>query len=107
MFHQFPLFLPQDKQLSGQPPIAELEAIKSSDIFALFWGQAFCRRGRSHKYLQTSISESSVSDLPDRLKPQKATYGVVEAGCPALGAAEAVPGEGGIHSCSHPHFSTW
>lgn len=91
MFHQFPLFLPQDRQLSGQLLTAELEAIKSRDIFALFRGQAFCQPGRSHNYLQASISESSVSDLPDRLKPQNATD---EAGCPAPGSAEAINRKG-------------
>lgn len=104
VFHQFPLFLPQDRQLSGQLLTAELEAIKSRDIFALFRGQAFCQPGRSHNYLQASISESSVSDLPDRLKPQNETD---EAGCPAPGSAEAINRKGWIHSCSHPHFSPW
>lgn len=104
VFHQFPLFLPQDRQLSGRLLTAELEAIKSRDIFALFRGQAFCQPGRSHNYLQASISESSVSDLPDRLKPQSAAD---EAGCPAPGSAEAINRKGWIHSCSHPHFSPW
>lgn len=91
MFHQFPLFLPQDGQLSGQLLTAELEAIKSRDIFALFRGQGFCQPGRSHNYLQASVSESSVSDLPDRLKPQNATD---EAGCPAPGSAETINRKG-------------
>lgn len=106
-FTSFLYFSLRTSSCQVSPPITELEAIKSRDIFALFWEQAFCRLGRSHKYLQASISESSVSDLPDRLKPQNATYGALDAGCPVPGSTEAINKKGWIHSHSHPQFSTW
>lgn len=69
------LYFPQDKQLSESTPIAELEAIKSRDIFALFWGQAFCRLGNHiNTFRPAYLSHQWVTSLTE-LKPQNATYG--------------------------------
>lgn len=50
------------------------------------------------------MSESSVSDLLDRLKPQNGTYGASEAGCPALGSAEAINRKGRFIHVRTPIF---
>lgn len=70
-------------------------------------GRLSADSGRSHKYLQASISWVIISEWPPwQAEPQNATYE------PQKQAAqcqfpEATNRKGWIYSHSHPHFSTW
>ncbi|XP_051779285.1 uncharacterized protein LOC114645332 [Erpetoichthys calabaricus] len=72
-----PLFTEQllssskDEQLSGQPPSQSLKPLKARTTSPE--GQLFYRPGRSHRYLQASVSESTAYELTEKSRPQSAT----------------------------------
>lgn len=73
----FPLFLPQEKQLSGQPPFRSPKPCREGiSCLPCSEGSFSCRRQWSHRYLQASASESSLGDLTDNPRLQNAAYQV-------------------------------
>ncbi|XP_069071529.1 uncharacterized protein [Pleurodeles waltl] len=75
LFNERLLSSRKDEQLSGQHALQSPKTTKAGMHLPCSNGQHFCRPEGSHKYLQASVSETSVMDLTECTRPQNSTYG--------------------------------
>ncbi|XP_078522046.1 uncharacterized protein LOC144791266 isoform X2 [Lissotriton helveticus] len=75
LFNERLLSSRKDEQLSGQCSLWCPKPSRAGMNLPCSNGEYFCTPERSHKYLQASVSETSVMDLTESTWPQNSTYG--------------------------------